>query len=171
MISIHNYQGVYMPSFSLPVILLIFGITGSFALDTTPSSDLPRVYIEATDSWEVEGDPIFGTTDKKGRTVTSGGGVRGGANPRTAETMKRFAQQCKNVIVTINKDKADFIVLLEHEGGKDLLNKDNKLAVFDREGDLVASGAFSRPRKAVDVACEAIEAAYARQRPSPDSGQ
>lgn len=158
-----------MPSFGVAVILLIFGFTGSLALDNTTPNDPPRVFIEATDSWEVEGDSIFSTTDKKGRTTMSGGGIRGGANPRTAETMKRFSQQCKNVIVTINKDKADFIVLLEHEGGKDLLNKDNKLAVFDREGDLIASGSFSRPRKAVDTACEAIVTAHGRRKTTSET--
>lgn len=151
-----------MPSIALTLIWLIFGFTGVFALDID-SNDPPRVYVEASDSWEIEGDPVFGTTDKKGRTTVSGGGVQGGAKPRTAETIKRFGQQCKNVIVTMYKEKADFIVLLEHEGGKDLLNKDNKLAVFDREGDLIASGSFSRPRKAVETACEAIETSYRRQ--------
>ena len=116
-----------------------------------------RVYIEETESWEVESDPIFSSTDKTGRITINGGGTKGGAKPRTAETIKRFNQQCKGIIVTIHKDKADFIVLLEHEGGKDLFNKDNKLAVFNKEGDLITSGSFSRPRKAVETACNAIE--------------
>jgi biopolymer transport protein ExbD len=86
-----------------------------------------RVYIEETESWEVESDPIFSSTDKKGRITINGGGTKGGAKPRTAETIKRFNQQCKGVIVTIHKDKADFIVLLEHEGGKDLFNKNDPI--------------------------------------------
>lgn len=159
-----------MPAFGVMLILFVFGFSEAFAVNIA-GGDLPRVYIEASDSWEVESDPIFSSTNKKGRTTVSGGAVHGGAKPRTAETIKRFGQQCKNVIVTMYKEKADFVVLLEHEGGKDLLNKDNKLAVFDREGDLVTSGAFSRPRKAVDVACEAIEAAYGRQRLNSDSGR
>lgn len=126
-------------------------------------NERPRVYIEESDSWEVESDPIFGSVDKKGRGTIGGGGTKGGAKPRTAETIKRFNQQCKEVIVTMYKDKADFIVLLEHEGGKDLFNKDNKLAVFNKEGDLVTSGSFSRPRKAVETACEAIEKEFRRQ--------
>ena len=128
-----------------------------------------RVYIEETESWEVKSDPIFSSTDKKGRTTINGGGTRGGAKPRTAETIKRFNQQCKGVIVTIYKDKADFVVLLEHEGGKDLFNKDNKLAVFNKEGDLIASGSFSRPRKAVETACNAIEEEVRRQNNSLQS--
>jgi len=116
----------------------------------------PRVFIEETSSWEMKGDPIYSSTDKKGRVHVGGGGSQGGAVPRTAETMKRFADQCSSVVVTRYKEKADFIVLLEHEGGKDLFNKDNKLAVFNAEGDLVTSGSFSRPKKAVEIACKAI---------------
>ncbi|HEX6279842.1 MAG TPA: hypothetical protein VFZ49_07465 [Pyrinomonadaceae bacterium] len=151
-----------MPAIVLASVALVFGYIGVFALDLD-RNDPPRVYIEASESWEIESDPVFGTTDKKGRTTISGGGTKGGAKPRTAETMKRFAEQCKDVIVTLNKEKADFVVMLEHEGGKDLFNKDNKLAVFDKEGDLIASGSFSRPRKAVDTACDAIVASFRRQ--------
>lgn len=124
------------------------------------SDNRPRIYIEESNSWEIKGDPIFSSTDKKGRISISGGESSGGAVPRTAEVMKRFSEQCKTCVVTRFKDKADFIVLLEHEGGKDLFNKDNKLAVFNKDGDLIESGSFSRPRKAVDVACKAIAAAY-----------
>ena len=126
------------------------------------TDDRPRVFIEESESWEVETDPIFGSTDKRGRGTISGGGSRGGAVPRTAETMKRFSQQCSDVVVTMYKEKADFVVLLEHEGGKDLFNKDNKLAVFNREGDLITSGSFSRPRKAVETACSAITSEWSR---------
>lgn len=131
--------------------------------ENAQENERPRVYIEESDSWEVESDPIFGSVDKKGRGTISGGGTKGGAKPRTAETIKRFNQQCKEVIVTMYKDKADFIVLLEHEGGKDLFNKDNKLAVFNKEGDLITSGSFSRPRKAVETACDAIGKEFRRQ--------
>lgn len=151
-----------MPSIIFVLITLGMAFTGVFAGDID-RKDLPRVYIEASESWEIESDPVFSTTDKKGRVSISGGGTQGGAKPRTAETIKRFGQQCKSVIVTMYKEKADYVVMLEHEGGKDLLNKDNKLAVFDREGDLIASGSFSRPRKAVETACEAIAAEHGRQ--------
>ena len=119
-------------------------------------AERPRVFIEDSESWEVKGDSIYSTTDKRGRVSIGGGDLSGGAKPRTAEVMRRFAEQCPAVTVTNRKDKANFVIMLEHEGGKDLFNKDNKLAVFDREGDLIASGSFSRPKKAVEVACSAI---------------
>lgn len=131
----------------------------SFALSAYAQiAERPRVFIQDSESWEVKSDPIYSTTSKRGRVNIGGGGASGGAKPRTAEVMKRFAEQCPAVTVTNRKDRADFVVLLEHEGGKDLFNKDNKLAVFDREGDMIVSGSFSRPKKAVEVACNAITA-------------
>ena len=144
-------------------ILMTLAITFT-GLVPAQENPRPRVFIEESESWEIESDPVFGSTDKKGRVTISGGETKGGAKPRTAETMKRFNEQCKTCIVTMYKDKADFIVRLEHEGGKDLFNKDNKLAVFNRDGDLIASGSFSRPRKAVEVACNAIEEEFRRQK-------
>ena len=140
------------------VIVFAFFVV-SFAFSAyAQTNERPRVFIEDSESWEVKSDSIYSTTDKRGRVSIGGGGASGGAKPRTAEIMKRFAEQCPAVIVTSRKDRADFVVLLEHEGGKDLFNKDNKLAVFDREGDMVVSGSFSRPKKAVEVACNAITA-------------
>ena len=150
----------------MPNVILIFMTLAVMFTGITAGqqeNDPPRVYIEESESWEIESDPIFSSVNKKGRTTISGGGTKGGAKPRTAETIKRFSQQCKGVIVTMYKDKADFIVMLEHEGGKDLFNKDNKLAVFNKEGDLIASGSFSRPRKAVETACSAIEEEFRKQ--------
>lgn len=148
----------------LVVILMTLAITFT-GMVSAQENPRPRVFIEESESWEIESDPILSGTDKKGRVTISGGETKGGAKPRTAETMKRFNEQCKTCIVTMYKDKADFIVRLEHEGGKDLFNKDNKLAVFNKDGDLIASGSFSRPRKAVEVACNAIEEELRRQKP------
>ena len=145
----------YILYFALLVVFFVLSGTSYGQKD-----ERPRVFIEETSSWEVKGDPIYSSTDKKGRVHVGGGGSQGGAVPRTAETMKRFAEQCDSVVVTRFKEKADFIVLLEHEGGKDLFNKDNKLAVFNAEGDLITSGAFSRPKKAVETACKAIGNAF-----------
>ena len=132
------------------VSLVMAGVTAA------QSDNRPRVFVEESNSWEVKGDSVYSTTDKKGRVRVSGGSQADGAKPRTAEIMKRFAEQCSAVVVTMNKEKADFVVLLEHEGGKDLFDKDNKLAVFNSDGDLIASGSFSRPKKAVEVACSAM---------------
>lgn len=151
-----------MPKLVLVVMTFAAVFTGIIT-GQSDNKNSPRVYIEESESWEIESDPIFGGTDKKGRVTIGGGGTKGGAKPRTAETIKLFSQQCKGVIVTMYKEKADFVVMLEHEGGKDLFNKDNKLAVFNKEGDLIVSGSFSRPRKAVETACNAIDEEFSKQ--------
>jgi hypothetical protein len=147
----------------LVVVLMTLAITFT-SMVSAQENPRPRVFIEESESWEIESDPVFSTTDKKGRVTISGGETKGGAKPRTAETMKRFNEQCKSCIVTMYKEKADFIVRLEHEGGKDLFNKDNKLAVFNKDGDLIVSGSFSRPKKAVETACSAIAEEFRRQK-------
>ena len=144
---------------NLFVIVILFFTVSSAAGQL---QERQRVFIEESLSWEVEGESVWSTTDKKGRVHVGGGGSSGGAKPRTAEIMKRFSEECKSCIVTMYKEKADFIVRVDHEGGRDLFDKDNKLAVFNRDGDLIASGSFSRGKKAVEIACRAIENDFRR---------
>src|SRR5688572_28784321 len=72
-----------------------------------------RVYIEQSDSWAVTGG-LGGVDD------VIGGGTQGGARPQTAEIIKTFGKRCPSFIITMKKDKADYVVLLQHEGGKDM---------------------------------------------------
>ena len=39
--------------------------------------------------------------------------------------------------VTNKQDMANYAVTLDHEGGKGLIRKDNKVAVFRRSGDAI----------------------------------
>lgn len=138
-------------------VLVFASIVAPKVIVTAQADNRPRVYIEQSDSWEIEEESSITTAGGKKRGgIFSTSSSKGGAKPRTAEIMKRFNEQCKECIVTINKEKADFIVLLEHEGGKSLFDKDNKLAVFNKDGDLIASGSFSRTQKAVEIACQSI---------------
>jgi hypothetical protein len=110
----------------------------------------PRVYIEQSDSWEVDngGSGSIGILDSW---------TGGGARPQTAEIIKTFKQRCPSVIVTTNKDRADYVVVWEHEGGKSPVIKDNKYAVFDSEGDAIASGSTRSLGNAVKDACAEIK--------------
>lgn len=55
------------------------------------------------------------------------------------------------------QDNADFIVLLDHEGGKGVLRHKNKVAVFERvSGDTVVSKSTLSLGGAVQDACDAI---------------
>jgi hypothetical protein len=61
------------------------------------------------------------------------------------------------VIVTSAKEKADYAVLLDHEGGKGLARRDNKVVVFAKDGDVVYSGSTRSLGNSVKDACAAIE--------------
>ena len=104
-----------------------------------------RIYISDSNSWSIQAGSSGGT-----------GGGGGGARPQTVEIMKTFQNRCSVLTVTIRKEKADYIVFLDHEGGKALLNKDNKVAVFDSEGDMFFAASTRSLGNAVKDACKAI---------------
>ena len=109
----------------------------------------PRVFITDSDSWETSGE-VFGRDD--GLI----GETRGGARPQTVEIMKTFAERCSTVTVNRYLDAADFVVVLDHEGGKHFFRRDNKVAVFTDNGDLIYSGSTRSLGNAVKDACVAI---------------
>lgn len=128
--------------------------------ETTPllagRADKPRVFITDSKSWQMSGG--FG-----GNPEGFGGGVQGGARPQTAEIIKTFGERCSECVVTSKVEKADYVVLLEHEGGKGLARKDNKFAVFTKDGDLIASGSTRSLGNAVKDACAAIMSVWVRK--------
>ncbi len=113
------------------------------------AADNPRVYIEDSQSWEMKGG--VGGVDG-----TVGGAASGGARPQTAEIIKTFSERCPNAIVNNRKEKADYVVMLQHEGGKDLVRRDNKVVVFNRDGDSILSQSTRSLGNAVNEACSAI---------------
>lgn len=129
-------------------VIIIVGLGCVLALAAT-SKDKVRVYVTDSKSWEIAGG--FGA----GQTAAAGM-ISGGARPQTAEIVKTFGERCPEVTVTINREKADYIVLLDHEGGKGYARRDNKVAVFNREGDALYSGSTRTLGNAVKDACEAI---------------
>ncbi len=89
--------------------------------------------------------------------LCGGGGGGGGARPQTAEIIKTFGEKCPAVRINNKADKADYVVLLDHEGGKGWIRKDNKVAVFDWDGDSIVSKSTRSVGSSVDEACRAIE--------------
>ncbi|HLV88637.1 MAG TPA: PEGA domain-containing protein [Candidatus Sulfotelmatobacter sp.] len=138
---------------SLGIFLLISGFL--VAQDVTPDSQKPRVFITDSQSWEIGGYSAGG----------SGGGgsmTRGGARPQTAEIIKTFGQRCPDVITNNIQTKADYIVLLDHEGGKSFVRHKNKVAVFARaSGDSVISKSTLSLGGSVQEACDAINKDWA----------
>jgi hypothetical protein len=87
-----------------------------------------------------------------------GGEVHGGARPQTAEIVKTFGERCPQVVTNNIQTNADYVVVLDHEGGKGLLRHRNKVAVFNRvSGDSVVSKSTLSLGGSVQTACEAID--------------
>lgn len=114
-----------------------------------------RVFITDSQSWEVAG---YGGGGRGG----GGSASAGGARPQTAEIIKTFGERCPEVMVNNIQEKTDYVVLLDHEGGKGVLRHRNKVAVFARvSGDSVVSKSTLSLGGSVQEACEAINSDWA----------
>jgi hypothetical protein len=109
-----------------------------------------RVFITDSQSWEIAG---YGGGGPGG----GGSATRGGACPQTAEIIKTFGERCPEVMVNNIQEKTDYIVVLDHEGGKGVLRHRNKVAVLARiSGDSVVSKSTLSLGGSVQEACDAI---------------
>lgn len=111
----------------------------------------PRVFITDSQSWEV-----VGSAAGSGGTFASR--TQGGARPQTAEIIKTFGERCQQVIVNNKQEKADYVIVLDHEGGKGYLQRRNKVAVFNKDGDAIVSRSTRSLGNSVQDACGAIMA-------------
>lgn len=112
-----------------------------------------RVYVIDSTSWSMSGASGAGTTNG---SFGGGGSLSGGARPQTAEIIKTFNDNCPQVTITSKKENADFLIHLDHEGGKWIALRDNKVVVFNRDGDAIYSGSTRSLGNAVKDACQAI---------------
>lgn len=125
------------------------GLSESAAPNSSPTGNA-RVFITESESWETSG----GSGGGAGAFAGEG---EGGARPQTAEIIKTFNQRCPDVTTNNIPSKADYVVVLEHEGGKGYLRHANKLAVFTRvTGDSLVSKSTLTLGGAVQEACQAI---------------
>jgi hypothetical protein len=116
-------------------------------LSAEKAAEQPRVYIEESQSWTANGwSPFTGLL----------GALGGGSRPQTIEIIHTFTKRCPQLTPTRTREGADFVVMLEREGGKSIFRKDNKYAVFTGAGDLVEAGSTRMVSTAVSEACEAI---------------
>jgi hypothetical protein len=116
---------------------------------TPPNDGKTRIYVSDSQSWEMSGS--WGASNGSG-----GGHESGGARPQTAEIIKTFNQRCPEYTITNNKDRANYAVILDHEGGKGALHRRNKTAVFNRDGDVIFSDSTRELGNSVKDACAAI---------------
>ncbi|MGC2246310.1 MAG: PEGA domain-containing protein [Terriglobales bacterium] len=138
---------------SAPMIVLCLVACLSHAQDkpeAVPPTDAARVFITDSESWSVAGS-------SGGSGGNYGGGMAGGARPQTAEIIKTFGERCPQVRVNNIQEKADYIVVLDHEGGKGAFRHKNKVAIFQRiSGDSLFSKSTLSLGGSVKDACEAI---------------
>jgi hypothetical protein len=119
------------------------------AQTSTSDAQKARVFITDSQSWQMSGS-------SGGSSEGFAGHSSGGARPQTAEIIKTFGERCPQVVVNNKQDKADYVVVLDHEGGKSILAKDNKVAVFNGDGDAIVSHSTRSVGTSVKDACEAI---------------
>jgi hypothetical protein len=122
----------------------------------TWAAEKPRVFVTDSKSWEISGG-AGGTADG------FGGASKGGARPQTAEIIKTFGERCPAVIVNNKQEKADYVVLLDHEGGKEVVSRDNKVVVFNRDGDSILARSTRVLGNAVKDACAAISSDWTKK--------
>jgi hypothetical protein len=108
-----------------------------------------RVFISDSQSWQMSGNA-------GGSNGTFAAHSSGGARPQTGEIIKTFGERCPDVVVNNKADKSDYVILLDHEGGKGIALRDNKVAVFNSDGDSIVSHSTRSLGNAVKDACEAI---------------
>jgi hypothetical protein len=110
-----------------------------------------RVFITETAAPQVSGDTSVG--DVRGSLA-----LTGGTSPQNVEVMKAFVHYCPAVIVTANREKADYLVQLDHEAINPTTPfvHGNKVAVFDKNEDLIYSNSTRILSSAVKGACAAI---------------
>lgn len=136
-----------------------FALLGIALLLLGAQTPQPRVYVTDSQSWESSGGFAANRDGAVGETS-------GGARPQTAEIIKTLGERCPLAIVTMNKDKADYILLLDHEGGKGALRKDNKFALFNKDGDAIGSGSTRNLGNAVKDACQILTADWTKNHAS-----
>jgi len=119
----------------------------------TPSDGKTRVLVTDSQSWESRGGSSAG-----GNRNGWGGSswFAGGARPQTAEIIKTLNERCPQITVTNRLDKADFVLTLDHEGGKALLQRHNKIAVFNKDGDVIFSKSTISLGNSVKDACQVM---------------
>src|SRR2546430_14224383 len=137
---------------SLLSVSLLISITAAQDNQKPPATqDKARVFITDSQSWEVRGAG-------GGTSAGFAGETHGGARPQTAEIIKTFGERCPQVVTNNIQVNADYVVVLDHEGGKGFLTHRNKVAVFNRlSGDSVVSKSTLSVGGSVQTACEAMD--------------
>jgi hypothetical protein len=115
------------------VFALLSGISiMAIAADQTSvkSPQHPIVFVQPSDSWKIDSS-VGGD-----RNVIIGSS-HGGKEPQTAKIYEllQHRPECLTVAPNMIQGKADYVMLVEHGGGKG-----NRWAVSNKDGDVIGSG-------------------------------
>jgi len=121
------------------------------ALLPVAAVEKPRVFITESQAVQLAGAAALG--EAKGAVS-----LTGGTSPANIEVMKTFLQRCPSVVVTANREKADYVVRLDHEEVNPTTPfvRGNKVAVFDKNEELIYTNTTKLLGNAVKDACAAI---------------
>jgi len=110
------------------------------------SSKRPVVWVQPSDSWKVSSS-VGGD-----RNVIIGTG-HGGKEPQTAKIYELLQHRtdCSGVAPNMIQEKADYVMLVEHGGGKG-----NRWAVSNKDGDVIGSGESFMLSNSVSDACRIV---------------
>jgi hypothetical protein len=115
----------------------------------------PRIYVTDSDSWSV-------SSGAGGDGSGFGASSSGGARPQTAEIVKTFNERCPQVLVNDRLAASNYVVELDHEGGKSFWAHKDKVAVFVQQtGNSIYSKSTLSVGNSVQGACQAILAHWA----------
>src|SRR5437870_2095278 len=158
-IGLFKKDGIVM---TYPSVRVAVGFLGLFCVPflqceqvASSTQAKPRVFITDSQSWEMIGHSAGAWNQNGGGFASTN---HGGARPQTAEIIKTFGERCPQVVVNNKLERADYVVVLDHEGGKGYLRRRNKIAVFNKEGDNIGSRSTRSLGNSVQDACVAIVA-------------
>ena len=128
-----------------------FAFRAMLTLAVAVAAEKPRVFITESQALNLTNDAAAGDA-KSALSFT------GGNSPQSLDVIKSFNQRCPDVIVTGDREKADYLVRLDHEavGPTTPFVRGNKVAVFDKSADLVYTRSTRILGNAVKGACAAI---------------
>ncbi len=118
---------------------------------TAAAAEKPRVFITESDSLQLSGTAAVG--DTKGSLA-----VHGGTSRENIEVMKAFQRQCPAVVITSKRENADFVIRFDREEPSPITPfvHGNKVAIFDRNAELIHSNSTRLLKNAVKGACLAM---------------
>ncbi len=127
----------------------VSGVLATCLLSAPPSK--PHIFITETTAPQASGDTAVG--DAKGSLA-----LTGGSSPQNIEVIRAFERYCPAVVVTANREKADYLVQFDHEAINPTtpFTHGNKVAVFEKKDDLIYSNSTRIMTSGVKDACRAI---------------